>query len=457
MSATLHPAPVPCSPIRTGRTRPPAARWLAGAAVVVAVMAAGCEIGPPRVTPPRAPGGNDPAYTIEGVGLWNLIGNDLTPGHDSFSITVTAPDDVSVVDVWVAGGPGQRLTDAGDHRFTGELAIGHLGPGQYELLLAADGSDRAFARLEFFRTHPMYFFVSTDWDFADPGPIALDYHDQLRAAHPDIRFTQFVGPYTYTDPNLPAARKDELTAWLTSRRDQYDDEIALHIHPWCHFVVSAGLTCITDASTVYADDPSGYTVRVEAYGRTDFETLLTRADQIFTERGLGTPITFRAGGWTASVDTLAALAAKGFVADTSANNWARMEEWQGTGTLYQWNMTNWSSIGDTSQPYYPNQTDKLSAEAPQIPILEVPDNAIMVDYVSTAEMIDIFAANWPGPALTEPRTYMMGFHPSQSMDIYEYRRLDGILDHADAYLASDHAGPVVYEVLRDMPLVWKTP
>jgi hypothetical protein len=47
----------------------------------------------------------------------------------------------------------------------------------------------------------------------------------------------------------------------------------------------------------------------------------------------------------------------------------------------------------------------------------------MVDYVTKQEMIDIFALNWPGTALPEPRTYMMGFHPAPSMSVEEFRRL----------------------------------
>jgi hypothetical protein len=173
-------------------------------------------------------------------------------------------------------------------------------------------------------------------------------------------------------------------------------------------------------------------------------------------RGLGKPVTFRAGGWTASVETLAALAAKGYVADTSALNWARIEEWNsGNGSeLYNWNMATWSMIGDTSQPYYPNTTDKQSSAPPRLPILEVPDNGVMVDYVSVAEMVSIFGANWPGPALESPKVFMMGFHPSAQFTADEVNRVDGILTHADEYRASLHAGPVVYAVLRDLPMVW---
>jgi hypothetical protein len=414
-------------------------------------------IGPPRTTPPASTV-PDARYVIEGVPYWWLIGNALTPGQDTISIAVSAPADTDVIDVWVARGSGQRLTlDATTGKFVGELDISQVPAGEHDIIIAADGAEVGAGFVLFSRTHPLYFLLSTDWDFAEPGQMALDYHDQIRTNHPDVKFTHFVGPYSFTDPNVTEQRKAELAAWAIARRDMYGDEIGLHIHPWCHFVQSAGLTCVTDQSTVYAEDLTGYTIKLEAYGQTNFETLLDKADELFMARGMGKPVTFRAGGWTATTDTLKALSNKGFIADTSANNWARMEEWRGMGNLYTWNMTNWSMIGDESQPYYPNTTDKQSGAAPNIEILEVPDNSIMVDYVTKLEMIEIFGKNWMGTALTEPRTFMMGFHPSQNMSADEYNRVDGILDHADLYRASQHAGPVVYARLKDMPSVWPQP
>ena len=91
-------------------------------------------------------------------------------------------------------------------------------------------------------------------------------------------------------------------------------------------------------------------------------TRATDGIDLFEQHGLNRPKTFRAGGWTASIDTLNALADQGFTADTSALNWARIEEWQGqlSGELYRWNQAQWSTIDDTSQPYRPNVVDVLS-------------------------------------------------------------------------------------------------
>ena len=421
------------------------------------LVACGGEDGPPppRAEPPAAPAENDPAYAVAGVRDWNLVGNAATPGHDELYLDVTAPAGVEYIDVWVAGRPGERLV-LQDGVFLANIAIGDLPAGTHDILLAADGATTAFARLPLRRSHPYYVLMSTDWDFGDPSTQALQRQDNMHDEHPELLLTHFIGPYTFTDPAVTPARRAELAAWVIAQRDQFGDEIGLHIHPYCHFVTYAGITCITDQSTVYTNDPTGYTVKVAAYGETGFATLLDAADQLFAENGLGKPTTFRAGGWTASSDTLRALASKGYVADTSALNWARLEEWidQGTGELYRWNMSAWNPIGDRSQPYHPNQDDAASPADPTIPLLEVPDNGIMVDYVSVAEMIEIFNANWNGEPLSAPTTLMLGFHPAAQFAAAEHARVDGILDHADMHLASADRGPVVYATLNQMPLVF---
>jgi hypothetical protein len=177
------------------------------------------------------------------------------------------------------------------------------------------------------------------------------------------------------------------------------------------------------------------------------EQLLQHAIDIFNQRGLGTPKTFRAGGWTADLNTFHALANKGFIADTSALNWARIEEWQGH-ELYTWTMEHWAPINDTSQPYWPSTSDVLAKG--DLPMLEVPDNGVMIDYVSTAEMTGIFDANWSGNAIPAPTTLMMGFHPADGFTDSEYTRVNDFLKYADQHLAINDLGPVVYTTLSDV-------
>jgi hypothetical protein len=465
--------PLPCTavdrrmPVRSSLARHPttatgrAKRALLRGAVLVAVGLAGCGGGtteppPPAATPPTAPATNDPAFTVTGPRAWHLIGNALTPGDDQMLLDVVAPATVEYVDAWVAGHPGIRLTAQADGHLRELVDLKDVGPGTYDIILSADGATTGFAHLSFHRSHPLYAVVSTDYDFADPSDQALTRMESIHHQHPNLVITHFFSPYTFTDPTVTDARRQVLVDWLLTQRS-HGDEIGLHIHPYCNFVEAAGLTCITDQSVEYAaGDPSGYTIKCAAYGETDFLTLLHKADALFMAHGLGKPITFRAGAWTATIETLRALAADGFVADTSALNWAKVEEWQNIGNkeLYRWNMEHWLPITDTAQPYYPNHDDILATTAPALSILQVPDNGAMVDYVGVSEMAGILAANWDGGPLQKPTVFSIGFHPSENFSANEQGRVDGMAIKLDQALAVYDLGPVVYSVLRDMPKVF---
>lgn len=426
-------------------------RMLVFVGIVGLLFACGGESGP-RAEKPTAPETNDPAFAVSYLKGWYLIGNASTPAEDEMTIIVAAPDGTDTVDAWIADLPAVRLRTQPDGTFGVQLSIASLPAGTYDVLLAADGATTAFAKIPFRRSAPYYVLVTTDWDFADPGQTAIMFQSQMHIDHPELRMTHFVGPYTFTDPMMTTERKQQLVEWLVKQRDTQDDEIGLHIHPYCHFVESAGVTCVTDQSTVYAEDTSGYTIKVSAYDRQQFGTLLDHANLLFEQNGLNRTKTFRAGGWTANLDTLAALADKGFTADTSALNWKRIEEWkdQQNGELYRWNMANWGPIDDTTQPYWVSEADVLTDMAPTLPILEVPDNGVMIDYVTLEEMNGLFDANWNGEPLAAPVTLMMGFHPALGFTQAEYRRVDGFLDYADQHLAARGLGPVVYITLEDV-------
>lgn len=422
--------------------------WLAGTVIGLGLMA--CGFPDPREQKPTPPATSDPAYTITGIQDWYVVSNAATTMDEVMTILVEAPAGTDFIDAWVGDLKVTRLSVQPDGRFGTQLSVAAIPPGTHEVLLAADGDTTAFAAVPFKRTAPYYVLVTTDWDFSDPGDPANTYQDRLHRDHPELRMTHFVGPYTFTDPSVTPARRAALAAWLVAQRDTFDDEIGLHIHPYCHFVTSAGVTCVTDQSVAYATDPSGYTIKLGAYDRATFGTLLDHAIALFEQHGLGRPRTFRAGAWTATLDTLGALADKGFIADTSALNWARVEEWQGK-ELYRWNMEHWAPINDTSQPYYVSASNPLTDDAPTLPLLQVPDNGVMIDYVSLPEMNGLFDANWDGQPLMSPVTLMMGFHPATpGFTDREYQRVDGFLDRADMHLGARHRGPVVYITLEDV-------
>jgi hypothetical protein len=420
--------------------------------VTLAGALAFCACGdfpPPNPTPPTAPDTNDPDYAIRSLKEWFLVGDVATPAQNTLTVFVDGPSGTDFVDVWVGNLPPVRLAEQSSGEFGIQVDIGALPIGAHDVLLAANGSSEAFAKATIKRSAPYYVLVSTDWDFSDPGDQVIAYQDEMHRAHPGLRITHFPGPYTFTDPQLAPARQAQLVEWLVRQRDTYGDEIGLHIHPYCHFVQSAGVACVTDQSTTMPTDATGYTIKLGAYNRADMGTLLEHAADLFVQNGLNRPKTFRAGGWTATLETLGALADKGFTADTSALNWARIEEWTGR-ELFDFNMANWAPINDTSQPYFPNQSDHLSSAAPTLSLLEVPDNGVMIDYVTLDEMNGLFDANWDGEPLEKPITLMMGFHPAPGFSTFENQRVNGFLDYADLRLASANLGPVVYITLADV-------
>lgn len=426
--------------------------------IVALLLAAGCADTVIPI-PDRAPGAPSKAdevgFTIEGLRAWYLVGNTLTPGDDLLEVSIESEEPVEVIDLWI-----DRQFAARGHASGGrvELAVDiePLTPGEHEILLAADGAEFAFAQRFFRRSHPLYVVVSNDWDDADNADATLERQERLHDRHPALLLTHFVGPYTFTDPTVSAARRAFLVDWVTDLRDREGDEIGLHIHPYCNFVESAGLGCRTASSFARSTgDTTGYTVFLGSYSESEFTLLLEHAIDLFQEGGLGRPTSFRAGGWTLEPHTMRALAATGFKADTSAANWARMEEWADNpgATLFQWNRDHWFPIEETSQPYYPSQTDLLSTSSPRVSVLEVPDNGLLVDYVTGGEMIEMFQANLGGGILAAPRVYSIGYHPPNFSEIF-FSRMDQALGEIDRHLHGSDLGPVVYARLSDLVHVW---
>ena len=411
---------------------------------------------------PAPPAENDPAFVVSGAPAYLLAGDALTPAVNELRLRVETPEGVSGVDVWIDGVLKGSL-EVGDAAFLGAIDVGELAIGGHDLVLAEPGADEGFAFYPFERGHAIYVLVTTDWDDADNDDASLRLQEMLHTNHPELKLTHFVGPYTFTDAGVTPERRTILADWVKGMRDDHDDEIGLHIHAWCSFISTSGVPCRTTPSISNADgDETGYSVIFSTYTEEELVQIFARADEIFAEQGLGKPTSFRTGGWAAEANVLKALVRAGFVADTSAVNWARIEEWEQYealgAQLYSWLMTHWTPQGDTNQPYYPGEADINQPGSPTIPILEVPDNGALVDYVSSDEMIQIFTANYPGQGLPEPRQFSIGFHPPNfHTDATYFPRMDMVMTHLDGLLASEQRGGVVYATLSDMATVWPVP
>ncbi len=426
--------------------------FLVAALMTAAAACTGVDGEPGDV--PSPPGkADDSDYTVSGARAWYLVGDALTQGHDTLSLAVSGPAGASKVHLWLDRTFVTSATRASSG-WSISVDIADLAPGKHEVLLAADNDRYAFSQVFFQRSHPLYVAVSNDWDTGDHPDDKLERQERLHARHPKMMMTHFVGPYTFTDPTVTPARAQQLVAWLKRYEQSKGDEIGLHVHPWCHFVTKAGVACRTAPSFAYAaGDTTGRTVILGSYTRAELEKLFTKATELFMTNGLGKPTSFRAGGWTATLDVLKALTTAGHVADASACNWSKLEEWEGVSgaDLYPWNRQNWAPIDEETQPYYPNTDDILADAPPHLSILEVPDNGALVDYVSTDEMVTMFEKNYkPGEALAESRQYSIGYHPVSFSEAF-FTRIDGALTEIDRHLAADDAGPVIYARMSDLP------
>jgi hypothetical protein len=435
----------PLARVRCGHDDPVILRLLP--ALLSALLLAACTT--PAPVPPDQ---DDPAFEVTLDRAWTLVPNDLTPGHATLGWTVAPPEGVEAATVWL---DGEQLDGPA---LSGSIDLSGLAPATHELLFAEQGAEVGFATRSFVHTHPLYVLISVDWDRADTEDHELDWQDQLHVDHPALRLTHFVGPWTFTEPEMTAARMELLTDWLLANEADHDDEIGLHIHPYCSFVETTSVPCRHQPSFAYAEgDPTGYTVVSAAYTEAEYTELALAADAIFADHGLPKPTSYRAGGWTADEGTLRALAAAGHVADTSAVHWRLLEEWEDEwdNLLWDWTRTHWEGIDERSQPYYPSEDAADAPGSPSIPILEVPDNAALADYAEADEVIEVLEANWDGGVLEAPKVLSYGYHNSTAGPMWSYRdRVEGVLEHVDQSLAEDDAGPLIYATLSEMPSVW---
>lgn len=411
-----------------------------------------------EIVRPADPAQNDAAFVVAGVPKYVLAGDTRTPATKTFTLRVTPSASTSAIDLWLDDGDVLPFEKDGAD-FVIDVDAAALDLGKHSFMLATRGAKTGFYKGDFLKGHALYLIISTDWDFSDVDDRVLMHHEELHAAHPELKITHLLAPYTFTDTTVPQARRDFIVNWAKQLRDNYGDEIGLHIHPYCNFVEAAGLTCKTEPSVAYPQgDPSGYTVRLGAYSRDEWNTMFAKAKELWNAAGYGVPTSFRAGAWTLETHVAQALVDSGFVVDSSANNWEMMDEWIGFD-IYEFNKTQWAVIDATSQPYKPTQDSIVpGGSGAEIGLLEVPDNGIMVDYWAVPEMQEIFDANWNWDigALPVPTQVSTGFHPAttQAYSADEYKRLDLFFSYADLFLASKMDGPVIYIDMTEATKIW---
>jgi hypothetical protein len=427
-------------------------RWMGALAVAAASQA--CVV----ASPDEGSESEDATEKVAKIALtrtWLLVGDGLTTGDAQVKASFTLPKSYKNAAVAIDTPAGAKpVTRGADGKFAAALPLGKLTTGDHKLLVVSSDGKRTLGSATFHLSAPLYIVVSTDWDDTRMDDSYLARMEGVRQHHPELKVTQFFAPYHYTDPKLTPGRKQQIDAWIKEQRDQYGDELGVHIHGWCHFVTTTGVPCRTKESFYY-DDGSGYTTILAAYSEAEMTTILQKSRETFAAHGLGAPTSFRAGGWTADVKVLRALAKTGFMVDTSAVPASHLSSWKGYG-LYTWTTSHWQGITETSQPYFPLASNPAAADpAKALPVLEVPDNGVLVDYVTADEMTAIYRMNHPGGGtLANPTVYQIGWHPPNFSNEF-MNRIDTALAEVDKHLYSKDAGPARYVNISELTKVWK--
>lgn len=379
---------------------------------------------------------------------WQLIDDFESPLIYSLDLSAF-PDHNQIQSVTVATGTGRSWPLHNDNnRWTGPIDFSGLEPGTYTLSASFTyGNTRYTTKTTpLYLTYPLFIAWTTDWEGYDVPDPNLDRLAGL-AADFNLPLTHMFNPRIYSDSAFSSERADFLTAWVIKRRDNFGDEIGLHLHMFPDYVAAAGL--IPKLEPVWGGGVStGYDILTTAYSDKEMVKLLAYAKKLFDSHGLGVPVSFRAGAWFANLDTLNALQTEGFLIDTSG----RTKYTFGTN-----HVAGFWDLSPTTRPYFPSLVNQNSSEpSPNFTLLEIPNNGADDYAFSEKEMYARFQANFTGVPLTAFQQITYLTHP-QWLNEARAGANRQLFSQINRYRYQDDRGPVVFVTLKTIYDRWVKP
>jgi hypothetical protein len=301
-----------------------------------------------------------------------------------------------------------------------------------------DGSDRVAATTTVMLSQPVYVVWTLDFGGDEATNEQLDALYAINRTY-FAPLTLMWNPRVWTAPTVSPERAEVMKRWTMNVAAAGHGEVALHLHAWTDFVRAAGVTPRTAPSWARRGD--GYDVPLTAFDEAETSKLLAHALKLMADHGMPRPTSFRAGGLFADAETLRAVAAAGFTADTSAT---------GAGTFglltYPW------TLRADAQPYRPSRTD---ANTPgDLPLLLVPNNAgntYGLTSSSIQRVVNDDLAMLPriGEVAMERRTLTFVSHPS-TIDATERTAIERLFQALEPYRWDRDAGPLRYVTLSQV-------
>jgi hypothetical protein len=375
---------------------------------------------------------------------WHLKGDGYIPADRYLGVGVSFPEADGMPEAQASyeipegdlNGPLSRTTPTS---WEGQVDISNLPTGTFHIVVTVADTAQQWisdARV-FYVSHAFYHVWSIDWEgeYVQRVP----YLDNLAALADEhgMPVSQLFNPRVYVHPGMPEWQKAEMTQWLLQRAQTKGDEIGLHLHMYFDYVQSAGLTPIT--SPHWGNQSDGYDVPFSNYDYEQSLTLLNFAIELFQQRGLGRPSSFRAGGWFADEDNLTALSDLEFL-DSSGGIL------RGLGSL----PSPWD-LSVTSQPYHPcgqNQnTSNCSSGDENLQLIEIPNNIGPTN--GSDDLRPNFDSNYSGAPLDSVRVGVLLSHDA-SVNGAERTALEQYFAHADSFLYVADRGAVIYATLADV-------
>ncbi|MBF0207280.1 MAG: hypothetical protein HQK53_10370 [Oligoflexia bacterium] len=275
--------------------------------------------------------------------------------------------------------------------------------------------------------------ITVDWEGMGLRPENLYAMKKFRERYPDIPLLHYLNPAYFTKPG----------ANLNEVKEQIDgvllpiDQLGLHLHGWKSLFEAATVThrrypSMLRGNTTLTDEACkidcGFEIPISVYSREELRSVIRYSREILKQHGFGYPVHFRSGAWMMSPSLSEALASEGFLTDSSAVavNFIADElvNYPVLAWLKQlWHQGGWG-ISDISQPY---QVSNRFGN-----YYEVPDNAALADYISSAEMMTVIkknlilekmsltengfhTENGPHSEQRAKRTVVLGFHQESAM------------------------------------------
>jgi len=332
----------------------------------------------------------------------------------------------------------------------GNISINNLLPGTHQVQVTINDGDKEYKsqKCGFYVSYPLYVTWNFDWEGYDVSNSYLDSINNISKKY-NIPLTHMFNPRIYTTSTIPVNRQQYITDWVKNRSKNNRDEIGLHLHMFYDFIQDAGL------NPKYASDwpnwgdiyKDGYSVLTTNYTEEKIVQLINRAEWWFDQKGLGKPMSFRAGGWFANLDTLKALKKTGIKIDSSGR------------TAYDFGYSGYTKqvgpwkLSPTTQPYKPSIGNQNISSANNLQLWEIPNNGADSYWFQSKDMIDRFNNNYQSGTLNERKQVTFLSHPHW-FNKKEQDKINNLFNYIDGFKYEKDSGPVIYVTLKDVYKDW---